>query len=113
MLTLQHLIDTLAFTPLTTYDPDTPVTGGYAGDLLSWVMSRCAPGDAWITVMGSLNAVAVAVLADAACIILAEDAALDNDAATRAEMQSVPILRSSDSSFVLSAALTKMLQEEA
>ena len=28
------------------------VTGGYCGDLLSWVMSRAAEGDCWFTVMG-------------------------------------------------------------
>ena len=58
-------------------------------DLLSFVMGR-----AWITVMGNVNAIAVAVLADTACIVLAENAALDGEACTRADGQDVPVLRS-------------------
>lgn len=49
-----------------------------------------APADcAWITVMGNVNAIAVAVLADTACIVLAENAALDGEACTRADGQDV------------------------
>ena len=36
------------------------VTGGYCGDLLSWVMSRAKAGDAWMTVMGNVNSIGVA-----------------------------------------------------
>lgn len=60
------------------------MTGGYCGDLLSWVMGRAQEGDAWFTVMGNVNAVAVAVLADTACLVLAEDSPLDDDARQRA-----------------------------
>lgn len=56
------------------------VTGGYCGDLLSWVMSRAKAGDAWMTVMGNVNSIGVAALADIACIILTESAPLDEDA---------------------------------
>ena len=44
----------------------------YCCDLLSFVMGRAPADCAWVTVMGNVNAVAVAVLADCACIILAE-----------------------------------------
>ena len=50
------------------------VTGGYCGALLSWVMSRAKAGDAWMTVMGNVNSIGVAALADIACIILTESA---------------------------------------
>lgn len=56
------------------------VAGGYCGDLLSWVMSRAQSGDVWFTVMGNVNSIAVAMLADVACIVLCEDAPLDEDA---------------------------------
>ena len=46
------------------------VTGGYTGDLLSWVMARLPADAVWFTVMGNVNAIAVASLADAACIVL-------------------------------------------
>ncbi len=32
---------------------DPEVTGGYVGDLLSWVMSRAGAGSAWITIMSN------------------------------------------------------------
>ena len=75
-------------------DLDRPVTGCYCGDLLSWVMSRAQEGDAWLTVMGNVNSIGVAVLADVACIILTENAALDEDALKRAEQNGVIILTS-------------------
>lgn len=58
--------------------------GHFYGDLLSWAMGRAKEGDAWFTVMGNVNAVAVAALADCACIVLCHGAALDAVAKTRA-----------------------------
>ena len=70
---------------------DAKVDGCYIGDLLSWVMARALSGNVWLTVMGNINAVAVAALTDVAGVVLAEDAALDEAARTRAEMQGMPI----------------------
>lgn len=67
------------------------VNGCYVGDLLSWVMARASAGNVWLTVMGNINAIAVAALTDAAAIVLAEGAALDADAAQRAEMQGISV----------------------
>ena len=60
------------------------VTGCYCGDLLSWVMGRAPADCVWITVMSNTNVVAVASLADVACVIIAEGAELDADALDRA-----------------------------
>lgn len=87
------------------------VTGGYCGDLLSWVMGRAKAGDAWFTIMGNINAVAVAVLADVACIILTENAALDEDAKQRAQQQGVPILHSSENTYHLAVRLSELLKK--
>jgi predicted transcriptional regulator len=109
-MTVEQLAKELDLTPAAGVDElDREVTGGYCGDLLSWVMGRAQEGDAWITVMGNLNAIAVAVLADTACIILAEDAALDEDAKQRADQQGVPVLKSSRHSYELAVALSKCL----
>lgn len=85
------------------------VEGCYIGDLLSWVMGRASSGDAWITVMGNINGIAVAVLADVSCIILAENAALDEDAAQKAEEQQVPVYITEKSSYTLAAELSRLL----
>lgn len=72
---------------------DRPVLSVYSCDLLSFVMGRAPEGCAWITVMGNVNAIAVAVLADVACIVLAEGASIDEDALARAQQQGVTVLR--------------------
>ena len=61
-------------------EEDRPVTGGYAGDLLSWVMGRAESGDCWITIMSNRNVPAVCSLTDAAMVIFAEDVVPDEAA---------------------------------
>lgn len=55
-------------------------------------MGKAPAGCAWVTVMGNMNTLAVATLADAACIILAEGAALDETARKKAEQQDIMVL---------------------
>ena len=45
-------------------DTEREITGCYIGDLLSWVMGRAPEDSAWLTVMGNINSIAVATLAD-------------------------------------------------
>ena len=61
-------------------------------DLLSIAMGKAPEGCAWVTVMGNINTLAVATLADAAVVILAENARLDDNAAARAAQQGVTVL---------------------
>lgn len=67
------------------------VDGCYIGDLLSWVMARAQSGNVWLTVMGNVNAIAVATLTDVSAIVLAESAVLDAEAAQKAEQQGIPV----------------------
>ncbi|MDD3429423.1 MAG: hypothetical protein PHG02_05410, partial [Oscillospiraceae bacterium] len=71
------------------------ITGGFCGDLLSWAMSRIGEGQVWFTVMGNINAVAVANLADAAAIVLCHDAVLAPDAAEKAQEHGINIYATS------------------
>ncbi|MEG0896070.1 MAG: hypothetical protein RR415_01060 [Ruthenibacterium sp.] len=86
------------------------ITGIYSGDLLSWVMGRAKAGDAWCTVMGNVNAVAVATLADCACIVLCQDAVLDDVAKERATQQGVTIFTTSMPEFEAGMAIAKAIQ---
>ena len=88
---------------------DKTVRGCYTGDLLSWVMGRAQSGDCWFTVMGNINAVAVSVLADCACIVLCENSTLDDDAKMRAEMQGVAILSSEENAYILANKLGEII----
>ncbi len=90
-------------------DLERKVTGCYCGDLLSWVMSRAQEGDAWLTVMGNVNSIGVAVLADVACIILTENAALDEEALKRAEQNGVIILTTEKNSYRVAAEISRLI----
>lgn len=89
---------------------DNEVTCGYCGDLLSWVMGRAKNSSVWVTVMGNINSIAVAVLADISCIILAENATLDADAKIKADEQEIPVMRLNMPQFELCAAIDKLLK---
>lgn len=90
-------------------DPEREVLGGYAGDLLSWVMGRADAGDAWVTIMSNLNIIAVASLADPACIILAEGVAPDEGVLERAEQQGVNLLSAKKDTFAICAEISQLL----
>lgn len=106
---VNELINKLSLTTLCEGDTERECTGCYSGDLLSWVMSRAKDGDIWLTVMGNINAVAVAVLTDCACIILTENSALDEEARLRAIQQGVTILRSDKNAYELSVLISGLL----
>ena len=89
--------------------PEKEICGCYCGDLLSWVMSRAEAGNIWLTVMGNVNSIGVAVLADISCIILTENAALDEDAKKRAEENDVVILTTSKNSYQLATEISKLI----
>lgn len=80
-------------------DGEREINGAYIGDLLSWVMGRAQADNAWITIMSNINVIAVASLADVACIILAEGVTLDDDIRQTAEQKDINVLSSSLPSF--------------
>ena len=108
-MTVQKLIDELNLKTLVEGDLDREVTDCYIGDLLSWVMGRAPADSAWLTVMGNINSIAVATLADVSCIILVENAALDADAKKKAEMMDVTILLTEENSYSLAVKISKLL----
>jgi hypothetical protein len=61
-------------------------------DLLSIAMSKAPSDSAWVTVMGNMNTLAVASLADVACIIFAEGVMLDEVSLEKAKMQGITVL---------------------
>ena len=85
------------------------VDGCYVGDLLSWVMGRAKAGDAWLTVMGNISALAVASLADAACVILAEGMELDGASVKKAEEQGSTVFASEEPVFDTALEIYRMI----
>ena len=108
-MTVKELIEKLDLKVLVEDDLDREVTDCYVGDLLSWVMGRAPADSAWLTVMGNINSIAVATLADVSCIILVENAALDDNARQKAEMHGVNILTTEDNSYRLAVAISRLI----
>ncbi|MDF2537538.1 MAG: hypothetical protein K0S76_559 [Herbinix sp.] len=69
------------------------ITVPYCCDLLSIAMGKMPAGSAWVTVMGNMNTLAVAALAEAACIILAEGTDLDEPSKNKAKEQGITVLK--------------------
>ena len=108
-MTVNELSSALGCKVLCMPDGEREVTGGYCGDLLSWVMGRAESGDAWVTIMSNINIIAVATLADPACIVLAEDVELDADVLAKAEREGVNVLSSALDSFALCAKISELI----
>lgn len=90
--------------------PDRKVSGGYAGDLLSWVMSRAEPGDVWVTIMTNINIIAVSHIADIAAVIIAEGAEVGSDVIGKAGEQGINILRSTADTFDIILSVGRILE---
>ena len=106
---VRQRMDTCGFTAAALPDGEREVTGVYIGDLLSWVMGRAGADEAWITIMSNRNIVAVATLADTACILLAEGVAPDDGVADLATEKGVNILQSDRSAYDIALRLRDAL----
>ena len=82
--------------------------GCYIGDLLSLAMSKVQFENVWITIQTNVNIVAVASLADAACIILADGCVPDEKTVERAQEQEIIILGGEISAFDAAVKLSEM-----
>ena len=108
-MTVKQLIDVCGFTAAALPDGDREVSGVYIGDLLSWVMGRAGTDEAWITIMSNRNIVAVATLADTACILLAEGVQPDEGVAQLALDKGINLLTSPLSAYETALRLSERL----
>lgn len=104
-MTVKELSEMQGFRSVAMPDGDREISGIYIGDLLSWVMGRAKADDAWITIMSNINIVAVASLADVACIILAEGVNLDSSVTETARAKGVNIIASQLPAYETAVAL--------
>lgn len=106
---VKELADSLGAELLTSGGWDLEVTGVYACDLLSRVMSGCDAGNAWITVQTHLNVLAVAELDEASCIIVPEGITVEAGTAEKAEAQGIAILSSQLTTYELCWKIHQLL----
>ena len=108
-MTLKELVDRQIFRVVNLGEElDREVTKVFCCDLLSIAMGKAPADGAWVTVMGNVNTIAVATLADVSCVIMAEEVSLDEVARARAKEQGVTVLATEEP--VFEAAL-KVYQE--
>ena len=108
-MTVNELAQVQGFKTVTLPDGEREINGVYIGDLLSWVMGRAKADDAWITIMSNINIVAVASLADVACIILAEGVELDSAVKDTATAKGINILTADMPAYETAMALGSRL----
>ena len=107
-MTVRDLAQRLGAEILVEGELDRPVTAGYAGDLLSWVMGRAQCGDVWITIMSNINVAAVASLADVACVLLAEGVVPEEDVIRTAEQKGINLLCAQQPAYELAVRLHEL-----
>ncbi|MCR5523208.1 MAG: hypothetical protein K6F64_06180 [Clostridia bacterium] len=108
-MTVSELAQLDDFEAVALPEADREIDGAYSGDLLSWVMGRARAGNAWITIMSNINVVAVASLADTACVILAEGVIPDEEFTATAQARQVNVLRSGKPAYEISLILGSVL----
>jgi len=86
------------------------ISGGYSCDLLSWVISRIKSGDVWFTILNSINVLAVATLADCACVMLTEGVSMDSQVLARAGEKGVIVLATDLPTWEASVLLADLLR---
>ena len=89
---LMELIGAENLTPEVTEDRE--ITCGYTCDLLSWVMAHGEEGMAWVTVQTHLNVIAVAALAEMACVVLPEGITMEQEVLDKANAEEMCVLTS-------------------
>ena len=92
-MTIKDLLPRIEGTLLTEgSDLSRNISTGYACDLLSWVLAHGQKGMAWATVQTHINVVAIAVLMEMSCIILAEGNQLESDSLAKAKEEGLTVL---------------------
>ncbi|MFA6890339.1 MAG: hypothetical protein WCQ80_04935 [Bacilli bacterium] len=77
-----------------------PITGYYAGDMLSWVMGHVkTEGIVFITMLSNMNVLAVASLLDCSAIIFREGIVPTNEMIIKAVSEGITLLGSPGDAF--------------
>ena len=108
-MTVNDLLLNENFKAVTLPDGEREISDVYIGDLLSWVMGRAKADDAWITIMSNVNILAVASLADTACIVLAEGVTVDEGIKATAVEKCINIISTDFSIFEAAVSINDML----
>lgn len=109
-MTVAEMSEKLSLNVISLVDECREVSGVYIGDLLSWVMGRAQSDNVWITIMSNVNVIAVASLADVACVLLAEGVTLPDDVKVIAEQKGINVFSSQCTAYELSIRISELLK---
>lgn len=84
---------------------DLEIKGCFVGDLLSVVMGKANEGQAWITVQGHINIIAVASLVEMSCIIVSEGYEVNDDTIAKANEEEIVIFKTKLNSYQMACLL--------
>lgn len=108
-MTVKALSEMKGFSEAVICEGEREIGGVYIGDLLSWVMGRASSDDAWITIMSNINILAVASLADTACIIVAEGVKLESEVIETAKEKNINIIYSESGIYETAVCLSQTI----
>lgn len=98
-MTVNEYKDKLDFEIISEGDMSKKIEGCYCSDLLSHCMSNINEGNVWITVQTNINIVAIAVLTELSCIVIAQGMPVDESVISKAKTEGITILRSSKTAY--------------
>ncbi len=90
---------------------DSDIIGCYCCDLLSVVMARGKNEHAFVTVMGNMNAVAVASLCEMPVIVVAEGMQVDEDMIKKAKTAGIWIFKTDLDIFTAACKIKAIIDE--
>lgn len=107
-MTVRELVERTGWKPVQLSDPGREITGGYSGDLLSWVMGRAESGDCWFTIMSNKNVIAVAQLTDVACVVFTEGVLPDAEMIATAAAHDINLITADEATYRAGAMLAEL-----
>lgn len=84
---------------------DGEIRGGFMSDIMSRAMAEGFSGMAWITHRADMNALAVAVMKDAACVIFPAGIEPEEAVIRRAETEKMPLMISEKPAFEIAGIM--------
>ena len=112
MIRVSDLIKANVFELANSGDVSKSISTPFCCDLLSIAMSRIPHDSAWVTIMGNVNTIAVASLADVSCIILAEGVVLDENSKKKALEQDITVFYTDKPIFEAALIVNKIINHE-
>ena len=104
-MTVGEIAENLSARTLNPGNEDALIVGCFVCDIMSRTIERGFRGMAWITHRADMNALAVAVMKGAACLIFPEGIEPEEDVVKRAGMENMPLILSENPAFELAGRI--------